>query len=69
MPRLCCWDAMPPKLIMKIGPLPDAMEPGIHCVTTHWIRGFTAFQLGLLAGDLAPVGDRGLVAGGGALPE
>jgi hypothetical protein len=21
------------------------MEPGFHCVTTHWIRGFIAFQL------------------------
>jgi hypothetical protein len=30
---------------MKIGPLPDAMDPGFHCVTTHWIRGFIAFQL------------------------
>ena len=28
-----------------IGPLRDAMEPGIHCVRTHWIRGFMAFQL------------------------
>jgi hypothetical protein len=27
------------------GPLPDAMEPGFHCVRTHWIRGFIAFQL------------------------
>ena len=48
-------------LIMKIGPLPnasrtppersgsgrlsDALEPGIHGVRTHWIRGFMAFQL------------------------
>ena len=32
-------------LIMKIGPLPDAMEPDIHCVRTHWIRGFIAFRL------------------------
>ena len=30
---------------MTIGPLPDAMKPGIHCVTTHWIRGFMAFWL------------------------
>jgi hypothetical protein len=41
---------------MKLGPLPntcrtpagrqpDAMKPGIHCVGTHWIRGFMAFQL------------------------
>jgi hypothetical protein len=21
------------------------MEPGFHCVRTHWIRGFMAFQL------------------------
>ena len=33
------------KLIMKIGPLPDAMEPGFHCVRAHCIRGFMAFQL------------------------
>jgi hypothetical protein len=32
-------------LIMKIGPLPDALEPGFHCVRTQWIRGFIAFQL------------------------
>ena len=55
MPRLCCRDAMPPKLIMKIGPLLDALEPGYHCVRTHWIQGFMAFQLGLLVG-----GDGGL---------
>ena len=30
---------------MKFGPLPDALEPGFHCVRTHWIRGFIAFQL------------------------
>jgi hypothetical protein len=36
---------MPPKLIMKIGPLLDALEPGFHCVRAHWIRGFMAFQL------------------------
>ena len=35
----------PLKLIMKIGPLPDALKPDFHCVTTHWIRGFMAFQL------------------------
>ena len=37
-------------MIMTIGPLPDAcrtdaMKPGFHCVRTHWIRGFMAFQL------------------------
>jgi hypothetical protein len=36
---------MPPKLIMKIGPLLDALEPGFHCVRTQWIRGVMAFQL------------------------
>ena len=30
---------------MKIGPLPDVMKPGFHCVRTHWIRGFMAFQM------------------------
>jgi hypothetical protein len=47
------------KLIMKIGPLPDAcrtqwnrgftalgraLDPGFHCARTHWIRGFMAFR-------------------------
>ena len=35
-------------LIMKLGPgrtPPDAMEPDIHGVRTHWIRGFMAFRL------------------------
>ena len=27
------------------GRLSDALEPGIHGVRTHWIRGFMAFQL------------------------
>ena len=31
---------------MMIGLLPDGMKPRIHCVTTHWIRGFMTFQLG-----------------------
>jgi hypothetical protein len=22
----------------------NALKPGIHCVRTHWIRGFTAFR-------------------------
>jgi hypothetical protein len=26
-----------------LGLLPDAVKPGIHCVRTHWIRGFIAF--------------------------
>ena len=32
-------------LIVTIGPLPDALEPGFHCVRTHRIGGFIAFQL------------------------
>jgi hypothetical protein len=31
-------------LIMKIGPVPDAVEPGFQCVRAQWIRGFMAFQ-------------------------
>jgi hypothetical protein len=53
-------DAASLRLIMKIGPLPDAyrtpaarlpdaledaLDPGFQCVRTHWIRGFMAFQL------------------------
>jgi hypothetical protein len=30
---------------MKFGPLPGALDPGFHCVGTHWIRGFMAFRL------------------------
>jgi len=40
------------ELIMKTGlppdacrTLPDAMEPGFHCVRTHSNRGFMTFQL------------------------
>ena len=29
---------------MKIGLLPDAVKPRIHCARTHWIRGFMTFQ-------------------------
>jgi hypothetical protein len=27
------------------GALPGALDPGFHCVRTHWIRGFIAFPL------------------------
>jgi hypothetical protein len=27
------------------GRQPDAMDPGFHCVRTHWIQGFMAFRL------------------------
>ena len=30
---------------MTIGPLPDVLKPDIHGVSTHWNRGFMAFQL------------------------
>jgi hypothetical protein len=33
------------KLIMKIGPLPDALKPDFQCARTHWNRGFMAFRL------------------------
>jgi hypothetical protein len=32
-------------LIMTIGPLPDALDPGFHCVRTAVDPGFIAFQL------------------------
>jgi hypothetical protein len=28
------------------------MEPDLHCVRTHWIRGFMAFQLARRTGIL-----------------
>jgi acyl-coenzyme A synthetase/AMP-(fatty) acid ligase len=31
------------KFIVKVGPPPDAVNPGFHCVRTRWIRGFMAF--------------------------
>jgi hypothetical protein len=34
---LCSW--------LAAGRPPDALDPGLHCVRTHWIRGFMAFQL------------------------
>ena len=39
--------ALPRQLgsILKFGSLPDALDPGFHCVRTHWIRGFMAVQL------------------------
>ena len=30
---------------MLFGPLPDPLDPGFHCVRTHWIRDFMAFHL------------------------
>jgi hypothetical protein len=33
-------------LLMWLGlGLADALDPGFHCVRTHWIRGFMTFQL------------------------
>ena len=45
MPTEGPGDPAAAELIMKIGPLPDALEPGFHCVRTQWIRGFMASQL------------------------
>ena len=36
-------NAASPKLIMRVGPVPDAMKPGFHGVRTHWNQGFMAF--------------------------
>jgi hypothetical protein len=33
------------KLIMTVGPLPDALEPGFHGVRTHSNRGLMSFRL------------------------
>jgi hypothetical protein len=33
------------KFTVKLGPLPDAVKPRIHCARTHWIPGFMAFRL------------------------
>jgi len=38
-------DAASLKLIMKIGPLPDALDPGFHGAWTPWNPGFMAFQM------------------------
>jgi len=40
MPTEGSGDPAAAELIMKIGPLPDALDPGFHCVRTQWIRGF-----------------------------
>ena len=50
---------------MKPGPLPDALKPGFHCVTTHWIPGFMAFWLARRMG-VGPAGRYGYPA---ACPE
>jgi hypothetical protein len=43
------------KLIMRLGPLPDDLKPDIHCVTTHWNRGFMGFQLAQLTRTVMPM--------------
>jgi hypothetical protein len=40
---------------MTIGLLPDAVEPGIQCVRTHWIRGFVAFRRARRAWIVVPM--------------
>jgi hypothetical protein len=34
----------------------NALEPGLHCVRTPWIRGFMAFQLARRTPDRAADG-------------
>ena len=41
------------------GGSPNAVKPGIHCVRTHWIRGFMAFHRGPAPGARAPRGAGG----------
>jgi hypothetical protein len=48
---------------MTIGLLPDAVKPGIHCVRTHWIRGFIAFCRAGRTGGLAALWQAGLDGG------
>jgi uncharacterized protein YciI len=51
---------------MKIGPLPDALDSGFHCVRAHCIRGFMTFQRArctrsvmlMVPGGLSPVSGR-----------
>jgi hypothetical protein len=38
------------ELIMKFGPLPDALKPDIQCVRTHWNRGFSVWPTARLRG-------------------
>jgi hypothetical protein len=40
---------------MKLSPLPDDLKPDIHCVRTHWIRGFMAFHLAQLTRTVMPM--------------
>ncbi|MGH3163344.1 MAG: hypothetical protein ACRDOC_15790 [Streptosporangiaceae bacterium] len=41
--------------MIKIGPLPDALEPGFQCVRTHWNRGFITFQLAWRTPTVVPM--------------
>jgi hypothetical protein len=45
MPARAIASAMAAASTAGIGPVADAVEPAFHCVRTHWIRGFMAFQL------------------------
>ena len=40
-------------LIMAIGPLPDALKPGIHGVRAHWIRGIHGVRAHWIRGFMA----------------
>ena len=37
-------DTCPLAYRTSTGRLPDALDPGFHDVSTHWIQGFMAFQ-------------------------
>lgn len=40
---------------MKLGPLPDDLKPDMHCVRTHWNRGFMGFPLAQLTWTVIPM--------------
>jgi hypothetical protein len=48
--------------------LPDALDPGFHCVGTHWIRGFIAFQLARGTGIVVLMVPAGPESGFGNVP-
>jgi hypothetical protein len=45
MPHFILPGPLPGACRTLAGRLPGAVKPGIHCVRTHWIRGFIAFRV------------------------
>ena len=44
----------PVKLIMRVGPAPNAVKPGFQDVLTHWNQGFMPFWQVRAAADAGP---------------